>query len=406
MRPKSLILIIIALGCGLVASIGISQVLEQQTVPAAPQVEMENIFVALEDIDINEPITPEMIKLEPWPADKIPEGAIRELENIENRRPRSRLFTGEVILEGKLFGSEEDHGASKLIPEGYRVQAIRVSAETAVSNLILPGDRVDVLVYLQVINQNNPSQKKQVTRTILTNCRVFAVNEQIHRETDAEGNSINAKTVSLLVKPKQAELLVLASRLGSLSLTLRPPDESGSDEAGTTDDATVAELLNLTEDTDPDDDVKPKAEPKMADQKPAGGGSFLDFLKNSQAALTSTTGTPGAMPAPTAAQPTWKMDVLSPDGVRRFEFGDDEELPLEVGPGSSSSAGYSSRPAMPSQPAMPTLPPGKLPPGTVGQPQPGSLPAPPSGDAGPPPVPSDSDSTPAGSNTDFGPDAA
>ncbi|MBA2113758.1 Flp pilus assembly protein CpaB [Bremerella alba] len=394
MRPKSLILIIIALGCGLVASIGISQVLEQQSAQPVPQVEMENIFVALEDIDINEKISPEMIKLEPWPADKIPEGAIRELENVEERRPRSRLFAGEVILEGKLFGSEEDHGASKLIPKGYRVHSVRVTAESSASGLILPGDRVDVLVYLQVTNQNNRNQKKQMTRTILTNCRVFAVNEQIHRETDSQGNSIAAKTVSLLVTPKQVEILVLASRLGSLSLSLRPPDETGDDEAGTTDDATISELLGITENADPDmDDQQPKQPAVAQDKKPSGGG-FLDFLKNSQAALTSPT--VGAMPA--AAEPEWTMDLLSPDGVRRFEFGENEELPLEVSPGSSSSRASTMRTS------MPTMPPA-MPPGSVGQP---SQPVDPDSTDGMDTQPSDrdSDSMPAGSDTDYGPDDA
>lgn len=397
MRPKSIILIIIALGCGLVASIGISQVLEQQTAAPVPQVEMENIFVALEDIDINEPITPEMVKLEPWPADKIPEGAIRELEHVENRRPRSRLFTGEVILEGKLFGSEEDRGASKLIPKGYRVQAIRVTADSSVAGLVLPGDRVDVLVYLQVVNQADRSQKKQMTRTILTNCRVFAVNEQIHRETDAQGNSIAAKTVSLLVTPKQAEILVLASKLGSLSLSLRPPDESGEDEAGTADEATIRELLGETQNADPQQNQQTAPEPAMAKKNPASN-SFLDFLKNSAPPMTSTTS--HAMPEP--AKPEWTMDLLTPDGVRRFEFGKDEQLPLEVSPGSSTPPGGFRSP-VPQSTQSAKLP--ALPPGTVGQPSTGSTPATPSDADMQPPINND-DSTPAGSDLDYGPDAA
>ncbi len=51
MRTKSLILIFIALGCGLVASIGISQVMESRG-GQSPTVEMSPILVALADIDI------------------------------------------------------------------------------------------------------------------------------------------------------------------------------------------------------------------------------------------------------------------------------------------------------------------------------------------------------------------
>ena len=45
MRPKSLILLLLALGCGLVASIGISQVLDRRNHHAEPAVEKEPIYV-------------------------------------------------------------------------------------------------------------------------------------------------------------------------------------------------------------------------------------------------------------------------------------------------------------------------------------------------------------------------
>ncbi|PQO45011.1 Flp pilus assembly protein CpaB [Blastopirellula marina] len=319
MRPKSLILIVFALGCGLVASIGISQVLENKQQPAAPQMEMENIFVAIEDIDINEQLTPELIKLEPWPKDKVPEGAVTNLEELEKRRPRVRLYAGEPILERKLFGSNEDNGASKMIPSGFRVHSVRVTAESSASGLILPGDRVDVLVYLRSSGAIN----KTLTRTILKNVRVFAVNEQTHRETDAEGNSINAKTVSLLVKPSQVEILMLASQLGSLSLSLRPPNEEAGDE-DETDDATVEELLGVDEDADPKERRKPIAEAKQ------DGGGFLSFLQNY--------GGKEPLSPPAETGPQWTMDLLDPNGVRRFEFGKEGNLPTEVAPGASSAS--------------------------------------------------------------------
>ncbi|MFI4874425.1 MAG: Flp pilus assembly protein CpaB [Blastopirellula sp. JB062] len=326
MRPKSLILIVFALGCGLVASIGISQVLENKQQAAAPQMEMENIFVAIEDIDINEPLTPELIKLEPWPKDKVPEGAVTNLEEIEERRPRVRLYAGEPILERKLFGSNEDKGASKMIPKGYRVHSVRVTAESSASGLILPGDRVDVLVYLR----NSAGIDKTLTRTILKNVRVFAVNEHTHRETDSEGNSITAKTVSLLVKPGQVEVLMLASQLGSLSLSLRPPDDDTVEDD--TDDATVEELMGIDEDADP----KRKKRP-VAKAEPDSGG-FLGFLQNYG-------GSSKPLEMPIEKGPQWTMDLLDPNGVRRFEFGEEGKLPLEVAPGATSAA--SAAPASP-----------------------------------------------------------
>ncbi len=50
MRPKSMILIVIALGCGLIASIGISQVMENNVSEAPVEAPTATIFVAVADI--------------------------------------------------------------------------------------------------------------------------------------------------------------------------------------------------------------------------------------------------------------------------------------------------------------------------------------------------------------------
>ena len=85
MRPKSLILLILALGCGLVASIGISQVMDRNSRhPKA--VETTPIYVALHNINLGDPIDAAMVSLQEWPKDKVPPGAISQLDQLEGRR--------------------------------------------------------------------------------------------------------------------------------------------------------------------------------------------------------------------------------------------------------------------------------------------------------------------------------
>ncbi len=50
MRPKSLILLALALGCGLIASIGISQVMKARKGQSGPPGETQAILVALIDV--------------------------------------------------------------------------------------------------------------------------------------------------------------------------------------------------------------------------------------------------------------------------------------------------------------------------------------------------------------------
>src|SRR5262245_47967794 len=82
MRPKSLLLLALALGCGLVASIGISQVMDRNSnSPAA--IETEPVYVALHNINLGDPIDSKMIALQEWPKGKVPRGAITKLEELK-----------------------------------------------------------------------------------------------------------------------------------------------------------------------------------------------------------------------------------------------------------------------------------------------------------------------------------
>ncbi|HWB12878.1 MAG TPA: Flp pilus assembly protein CpaB [Pirellulales bacterium] len=234
MRPKSIILLTLALGCGLVASIGINQVMaNRHAAPAADTSQTTPIFVAATDIGIGDPLTPQVLKLEPWPNDKLPSGSLGKLEDVEGRRSRSKFYPGEPILEAKLLPKGES-GASAidLIPKGMRVVPIRVDAVTGASGMILPGDRVDMLVHLP--EQPTKGLPRAITRTFLHNVKVFAVDD-LYDRPGTESNTLAAKTISVLVTPEQAELVALACQLGTVQLVMRSATDDVAEHTGGAD---------------------------------------------------------------------------------------------------------------------------------------------------------------------------
>ena len=142
-----MVLLGLALGCGLVASIGISQVMDRRGASEAPTGEMEPILVAAVDIHYNDELTPDKIRIEEWPKGKVPLGAITKLDEIQGRRSATKLFAGEPVLTGKLMGAD-GIGAARKIPQGYRVVSVKVDEVTGASSLIKIDDRVDVLAFL------------------------------------------------------------------------------------------------------------------------------------------------------------------------------------------------------------------------------------------------------------------
>lgn len=300
MRPKSIMLLTLALGCGLIASIGINQVMaKRRETPAQPAGETTPVFVAAVEIGIGDPLTPQVLKLEPWPKEKLPPGALGQLEDVEGRRSRSKFYPGEPILEAKLL-PKGDSGASAIdmIPKGMRVVPIRVDAVSGASGMILPGDRVDLLVHLR--EDASHGLARAVTRTFLQNIKVFAVDD-VYDRPGTENKAVAAKTISVLVTPDQAELVGLASQLGSVQLVMR----SASDD--------VAE------------------NPGGADlQKLLMGRSAIDASGDPEAFMTAFKAVPPPPPAPAPAPVPTPVEPAEPDNEHFTMLILDGSTPREV----------------------------------------------------------------------------
>lgn len=337
MRAKTLILFVIAVGCGLVASIGVSQYMDQKGDSGADGSETAKIFVALTDIGIGQELDANNVKLEDWPRDRIPDGAITDLADLEGHFPRTRLYAGEPILKAKLMSSN-DGSKSVDIPKGFRVVSVQVTMKSAVSGLVQPGDRVDLLVFLR----KSAEVPQTGTRTILKDVNVFAVDSETERSVGDDGEARDVRTVSLLVKPEQAETVMLASELGELFLALRRPDDDVEEDS---EGITIQELLGNKAEAAGDQEAA------MAALHPEAGG-LIQWLTNSvtqpttvpvQAPLSGemamNNGVASSQPVPEVAEPpVWTMRILTPEGVREFQWHDEAELPSEVVPGEQGSA--------------------------------------------------------------------
>ena len=278
MQPKSVILLLVALACGLVASIGITQVISRRAQQSVPLGETIPILVAKDTIPAWTPLSAQIVKLEPWPKDRLPEGALTQIESVEGRRTKTPIYPGEPILEKKLFDkSANEHGPTVMIPKGMRVVTVKVDQVSGGSGLILPGDRVDVAVVLR------PDPIKGITepmtKTFLQDVKVFAVNDQFHVEgATPEEKTIQAKTVSLLVTPEQAQMIMLASEAGKIQLVMRSPVEQDQAQVKP---VRLRDILDITEKSDREKESLAQSPPDaQASQDKELLERFKEFLKS------------------------------------------------------------------------------------------------------------------------------
>jgi pilus assembly protein CpaB len=224
MRAKSLVLLALALGCGLVASIGITQVMARRDTDPADPGEKQDILVAKRDILMGEQLTAQLVSVDSRPTAYVPAGALGSTADAVGRRAKTLIPANTPITESLLLGKGVgEQLASSGIPAGTRLATVKVEAQSAVGNLIRPGDSVDVLVHVKA----DPGRGivKTTTKTILQNVRVYAVNDMWDLATSSGEKSMTAKTVSLIVSPRDAQLVAAASALGDITLVMRGPED-------------------------------------------------------------------------------------------------------------------------------------------------------------------------------------
>jgi pilus assembly protein CpaB len=217
MKPKTLILMVVAVACGLGASYMTSRLLaernnkdrDEQTVP---------VLVATGRILAWQPIKePERVfEVKYFPESVAPPKSLRDFTEIRDKRLNKPLDVGKPVTEADLLTKEQMSLAENLLP-GQRAIAIKVTAESLVAGFVLPGTRVDV-----VCTQKGTDSQ---ARIILQNMMVLAVDMQDQR--DATTKAMMGQTVTLAASPEEATRLALAQSIGELRLLLKSGADTG-----------------------------------------------------------------------------------------------------------------------------------------------------------------------------------
>ena len=223
MRPKTLALLAVAALCGLVAMLGVQQVLSKQ---GNGTTETGQVLVAKADILPGQPLDENNVEFKEWPAATIPEGAVSQKEQFLERTLKVRAFAGDLILQAKL-DKKGNRSAASQVPKGKCIASVPIDATMSGIGLMNPGDRVDVLVTYKPTNgSRDVGGIGMEVKTVLASVEVFALDgvtdaTMMARAGDPKATAM--KNVSLILTNEQARLLKLAGDLsgGKLHLTLR-----------------------------------------------------------------------------------------------------------------------------------------------------------------------------------------
>ncbi len=316
MKFKTIVLLAFAVGCGLVAMLGVQQLLADRS--AADKANKVKVLVAAVDILPGTPLDETNTTTKEWPKDLVPENAVTSKSQYEERAIKTGAVTGEMILTTKLT-EKGQFGASAAIPVGMRVVTIPVNETKTHSGMLMPTDRVDIIVTYKTQVQGIGNVSK--TKTLLEYIEVFAADNQRSAE-QADTKDVKAKNISLLVTPQQAEIIKLASDKGQLDLILRGKGDSEFVANNGIDESLLEELSSgLNAAPKPEASSSPEPAPvTIATQHNIQ--SFLGgFEYPGEKVKAPVVEEPAAVQLPEPEPvPTWKVQIYSGEDLIEQQF--------------------------------------------------------------------------------------
>jgi pilus assembly protein CpaB len=148
-KRSNRLILLIGILLAAVAFVGIIFVFNNQGKGGTAEVPQANVVVANRDIKLGDAITDRDVTTQQIPlADAKPE-YFKQPGDVIGQVARTDIAKG-AFLTQPMFSGTGQQSIAKDLPAGLVAVAVRIDAVTGVGTLILPGDRVDVVVTLGI----------------------------------------------------------------------------------------------------------------------------------------------------------------------------------------------------------------------------------------------------------------
>jgi pilus assembly protein CpaB len=165
------------------------------------------------------------------PRSQVPTGALIKAKSEDGRDTdlkgdvlRHAVSADTPLGAGDVISPDAPGFLAAALKPGMRATSVAIDDVSGNAGLIQPGDYVDVLLTQQLGGSSGSlnSLREVETETVVSHVRILAVGSAFQRpKEDTAEPKTRARTVTFEVTPHTAEVVAVATHLGSLSLALR-----------------------------------------------------------------------------------------------------------------------------------------------------------------------------------------
>jgi pilus assembly protein CpaB len=193
----------------------------------------EDVLVAATNLQPGVALAPDSVRWQAWPKSAVDSSFITSNGNtdtasiVKGTVARAPMIAGEPLTETKFIHADAAGFMAAQLSPGMRAVSISISTDTGAGGFILPNDRVDLLLTLQV----SDAPRRFASTALVGDVRVLAMDQTYTQDKDQK--TVLAKTATLELTPDQANLVARAAAQGTISLSLRPLGDNDSADAAT-----------------------------------------------------------------------------------------------------------------------------------------------------------------------------
>jgi len=208
MNPRTLILAFVALSlAGLTALFARHWLDAQRVVVAAPAPIAEpaaavEVLIAIAPLPTGSFVKPEQLRWQPWPEKGLnPAYMVKgtgDMNTFVGGVVRQSIAAGEPVTSARIVTPGDRGFLAAVLQPGMRAVSVSINAETGISGLVFPGDRVDLIVAQSFKVENpGPGQPKirKASETVLEDIRVLAIDQNTKdgNEKPAVGKTVTSR---------------------------------------------------------------------------------------------------------------------------------------------------------------------------------------------------------------------
>jgi Flp pilus assembly protein CpaB len=228
MTLRTVLIVVLALVFGVAAAVYATNAVTRSREAAAP--ERVDVVYTLAPVPRGAALSKATLAQKSVLKEDAPADALHSPEEADGRIAELPLAKDDLVREAKLAKKGTNPGMASLMRNGMQAATILTpTASSGVGGFIRPGDKVDVLLTVDHFNpedQGGTVRLMQQVEVLATDTQLEAAPSTVEGQVKDKSGRQEMRFVTLLVEPKQAQILADAQKRGTLTLSLRHPEDT------------------------------------------------------------------------------------------------------------------------------------------------------------------------------------